>query len=226
MLPPVRLMLVDPATAVAVPVQVFDKPFGVATTSPAGSVSVNATPVSATVFAAGFVTVKVRVLVPFRAIVVGVKAFAITGGATTMRLAEAVPPVPPSVDVTAPVVLLFCPAEVPVTFTEKVHEVLWARVAPVRLITLVPCAPVIVPAPHAPVCPLGVEITSPAGNVSLKPTPDSVWVALLFWIVKLKLVEPFKGILAAPNALMITGGARTVMLAFDVLPVPAFVEVT
>ena len=32
--------------------------------------------------------------------------------------------------------------------------------------------------------------------------------------------------LAAPNALMITGGATTVMEAFEVLPVPPFVEVT
>jgi hypothetical protein len=179
-LPPVRLMPVDPATAVAVPVQVFNKPFGVDTTSPAGSVSVNATPVSATVFAGGFATVKVRVVVPFRAIVVGLKAFAITGGATTMRLAEAVPPAPPSVDVTAPVVLFFCPAEVPVTFTEKVHEVLWARAAPVKLITLVPAVAVIVPAPQLPSWPFGVAITRPAGNVSLKLIPDKAWVVLLF----------------------------------------------
>jgi hypothetical protein len=39
-------------------------------------------------------------------------------------LAEAVPPVPPSVEVTAPVVLFFVPAVVPVTFTEKVQELL------------------------------------------------------------------------------------------------------
>jgi hypothetical protein len=32
--------------------------------------------------------------------------------------------------------------------------------------------------------------------------------------------------LAAPNALIITGGPATVMEAFDVLPVPASVEVT
>ena len=32
---------------------------------------------------------------------------------------------------------------------------------------------VIVPAPHVPVRPFGVETTSPAGSVSLKPTPVS-----------------------------------------------------
>src|SRR5258708_11204801 len=40
-----------------------------------------------------------------------------------------------------------------------------------------------------------------------------------------KLVEPFSGMLAAPNALMITGGASTVIDAVEVLPVPPSVEV-
>src|ERR1700704_5648251 len=163
MLPPVRLMLVEPATAVAVPPQVFERPFGVETTSPVGSVSVNATPVSATVLAAGLVMVKVSVVVPFSGIVVGLNALAIDGGATTLMLAEAVPPVPPSVDVTFPVVLFCVPAAMPVTFTAKVHEVLCARVAPVRLITFVPCVAVIVPPPQVPVKPFGVETTRPAG---------------------------------------------------------------
>jgi hypothetical protein len=44
--------------------------------------------------------------------------------------------------------------------------------------------------------------------------------------VKLSDVEPFSGILAAPNALMMTGADITVMLALEVLPVPPFVEVT
>src|SRR5215831_19757906 len=45
-------------------------------------------------------------------------------------------------------------------------------------------------------------------------------------MVKVRLVEPFKGIEAAPKALMITGGATTVIEAFEVLPVPPSVEVT
>src|ERR1700751_988467 len=81
--PPVRLMLVDPATSVAVPPQVFETPFGVAITSPLGSVSVNATPVSATVLAVGLVIVMVRADVPFTAMVDGLKALPMDGGATT-----------------------------------------------------------------------------------------------------------------------------------------------
>src|SRR5579862_2679315 len=66
--PPVRVTMFDPAVAPAVPAHVFVMPFGVATTIPAGTAgnaSVNATPVSATVFAAGLVMVKVKVEVPF-----------------------------------------------------------------------------------------------------------------------------------------------------------------
>ena len=129
MLPPVKLILVDPATAVAVPLQVFDNPFGVATTSPVGRVSVNATPVSATVLAAGFVIVKVSVVVPFSGMLVGLNALAITGGATTVRTAVLlVVPVPPSVEVIALVVLTASPAAMPFTVTEYVHELFAATV--------------------------------------------------------------------------------------------------
>jgi hypothetical protein len=118
------------------------------------------------------------------------------------------------------------PAAVPVTLTENVQLELAAIVPPLRLITFVPCVAVMVPAPHEPVSPFGVETTRPAGRVSLKATPLSATVVLLFWMVKLSEVEPFSGMLAAPKALMITGGPTTVTEAFDVLPVPPSVEVT
>jgi hypothetical protein len=178
--PPVKLMLVDPATAVAVPAQVFVNPFGVETTSPAGKVSLYATPVWATEFAAGLVIVNVSVETPLNEIVVGLNALAIAGGATTAMLANAVPPVPPSVEVTALVVLFFAPPVVPVTFTENVHEVLCARVAPDKLTMFVACVAVIAPAPQLPVRPFGVEIARPAGSVSVKPMPDKLCVVLLF----------------------------------------------
>jgi len=178
--PPVSETLAEPATAVAVPAQVLVSPLGVATTIPTGNVSENATPISATALAAGFVIVKVSKVVALRATAVGLNALAIDGGATTARLADAVPPVPPSVEVTAPVVLFCVPAAAPVTFTEKVHELLTASAAPVRLITFVPAVAVIVPAPQVPARPFGVAITSPAGSVSVKPTPERLCVVLLF----------------------------------------------
>jgi hypothetical protein len=80
--PPVSETLNEPATAVAVPPQVFAIPFGVATTIPVGRVSLKAKPVWATVLAVGFVIVKVNALVAFSPIDVGVNALLIEGGAT------------------------------------------------------------------------------------------------------------------------------------------------
>lgn len=115
------------------------------------------------------------------------------------------------------------PAAVPVMLIEKLQELLCARVAPMRLMVPAPCVAEIVP-PQVPVRPLGVDITRPAGSVSLKPMPDSDVVVLLFWIVKLSEVLPFSGMLAAPNALVSTGGPTTVCATTDEVDVLKFVS--
>jgi len=212
------------AVVVSVPPQTEDVPF--ATVSPVGSVSVNATPVSGSTLAAGFVIVNCSEVVAFRAIVEGLKTFAMDGGASTWMVAVAVLPVPPSVEVTAPVVLTCAPAAMLVTLTENVQEALVAIVPPLRLIEPEPGVAVIVPAPHVPVMPFGVETTRPAGRLSVKATPLSATVRFGLVIVKLSEVEPFSGMLAAPNAFAIDGGATTVIEAFDVLPVPAVASLT
>src|SRR5207248_11712388 len=112
--PPVRLMLPDPAVAAGVLPHEPVSPLGVATTRPAGSVSVNATPVSAT--ESGLVMVKLRVVVPPTG-TLAPNRLAIVGGDTTVRTALAVLPVPPSFEVMGPVVLVLSPAVVAVTFT-------------------------------------------------------------------------------------------------------------
>src|SRR5438270_4066498 len=141
---PVREMPVG-EVVVSVPPQTVAEAF--ATVRPVGSVSVKATPVRGSTFAAGLVIVNVKEVVAFSAMDEGAKTLAIDGGASTLRLAVAVPPVPPSVEVTFPVVLLCKPAAMPVTFTENVQEALAAIVPPLRLITFVPCVAVIVPPP-------------------------------------------------------------------------------
>ena len=178
--PPVRLTEEDPAAAVAVPVHVVVSPLGVATTRPVGSVSVNATPVRAIAFNAVLLMVKLNEVLPFSGIDVAPKLLLMEGGAPTDRLAVAVLPVPPLVELTLPVVLVYWPDDAPVTFTENVQEPLAAMLAPERLITLVPWVAVIVPPPQLPLKPLGVEISSPAGSVSLKPTPFSAVAVLAF----------------------------------------------
>src|SRR6516164_558366 len=86
-------MLPVPAVAVTVPPHEPIRPLGVAITILAGNVSVNATPASAAVLAAGLVMVKVRVETPPGGIATGANALLIAGGATTTILAEALPPV-------------------------------------------------------------------------------------------------------------------------------------
>jgi len=104
--PAANVMLVAPAAAVMVPLP--QEPVGtggVLTTKPAGKLSVNATPVSGSaVFE--LVMVKLNVVAPLNGIVVAPKDLAMVGGAATLRLAEAVLPLPPLVDETTPVVLV------------------------------------------------------------------------------------------------------------------------
>src|SRR5437899_507863 len=188
------------AVVVSVPPQTVDE--ALATVRPTGSVSVNATPFKATVLAAGFVIVKVSDVVAFIAIVDGLNALTIDGGATTVRLAVLLAaPVPPSVDVTAFVVLLFVPAVVPVTLTENVQVDPAAgdavSVPPERLIEVAPAFAVMVPAPHEPVMFGVAATTTPAGRLSVNATPLSALAVFGFVTVKLRVVVPFKGMLDA-----------------------------
>src|SRR6185369_4921071 len=102
--PAERLILPEPATAVAVPPHVLFRPDGVATTRPAGRLSVKAIPVSARLVL-GFWIVKVSEVVPFSGMLAAPNTLVIEGGVATVKLAEAVLPVPPLVEVTLPVVL-------------------------------------------------------------------------------------------------------------------------
>lgn len=98
-LAPLRLTDEDPSTPVAVPLHVLFRLPGVATTSPAGRLSVNATPFSVR-FVLLLLSVNVRLVVPFSGIVAAPKAFVILGGLITVRLAEDVDwaPVPADVE--------------------------------------------------------------------------------------------------------------------------------
>ena len=158
---------------------------------------------------------------------------AIDGGATTVRIAVLlVAPVPPSVEVIAPVVLLLLPPVVPVTSTEKVHDDPAAgdavNVPPDRLMVPLLAAAVIVPLPQEPVT-LGVAATTtPPGKLSVKPTALSALAVFELVMVKLSVLLAFNATLAGLKALLMVGGAITVMLAEAVLPVmpPASVAVT
>src|ERR1700691_4900546 len=243
MFPPVRLTLPLPATAVAVPPQLLTSPLGVATSSPAGNVSVNATPACAAVLAAGLVRVNVRLVVPFNAISGAPNTLAIDGGATTIRVADAATPGPPSLDAIALVVLTWVPAMVPITFTVILQSELAARVPAERLTLPLPATAATVP-PQLLDIPLGDATTIPDGNVSVKASPVNPVAAFWLKTKKVNCVEPFNGTLVedvfgtprgfwnfagpdfSPNDLLNWGGSTTVRFAEEVLPVPPSVEVT
>ena len=141
----------------------------------------------------------------------------IVGGATTTSEAVLlVAPGPLSFETIGPVVLFCTPAAMPVTFTENVQDPLAESVPPKRLMLFDPAVAVIDPL-QVVLKPLGVDITSPEGRVSLNEIPVSGAVPFGFVTVKLALVLPFRGMVDAPNAFVIVGGAGvTTILAFDV----------
>ncbi len=217
------------AVVVKVPPQVLAELL--ATVSPVGNVSLKATPVKATVLAAGLVRVNCNEVVAFTAMAVGLNALAIEGGAIMVRIAVLlVAPVPPSVELTFPVVLLLLPAVVPVTFTEKVHDEPAAgdavSVPPERLMLLLPAIAVIVPLPQEPVMLGGVATTTPAGRLSVKATPLRALAVLGLVMVKLSVLLLFNTTLVGLKALLMVAGADTVRLAVLLAtPVPPLVEV-
>jgi hypothetical protein len=108
--PPVKVIVLEPGTAVTEPPQSLLTLGLAATIRPAGNVSVNATPVSVTSalggieLLLGFWMVKLSNVVPFWGTVSGRKSLLMVGGLATDRVADAKPPVPPLVELTEPVV--------------------------------------------------------------------------------------------------------------------------
>jgi len=211
---PERLTLEEPAVALTVPPpQAPVSPFGDAITTPVGRVPVNAIPFNVELML-GLWTLKLSALLVPTVIELGLKDCAITGGLITVMLAEAVLPVPPSVELTLPVTLFCTPSTTPITFTENVQLVL--TVAPDRLMVFDPAAAVIVPPPHEPLSPLGVATAKPAGKTSVKANP-CVATGFGLVIVKLRLATvPPVGIVDAPKLLLMDAGNRMAMLAVAV----------
>jgi hypothetical protein len=211
---PDRPAELPPAVAAMVPPHDPDRPFGVATTNPAGNVSVNATPVMVVV--AALVMVKLSDVLPPRGTDAAPKASLIVGaGASTKRDAVAVLPggARAAVTVTA---LVFVPTVVPVTLTEIVQEPSTEPTRsrsklPERLTLPLPAVAVTVPpngaAKHVPVSPFGVATTSPAGRLSVNRTWAATSEGSVFETVKVSEVVPPTLIDVVANASAIVGVA-------------------
>jgi len=191
---------------------------------PDGRVSLTATPDSATVLAAGLVMVIVIVDVPvFTGMLAEPKTLAMVGGATTVKVALAVPPVVLGlVEVTAPVVLTLLPAVVDVTVAVTVQLVPPAMDAPVSLID-VDVEVAIDPLGHVVATP---DCVMPAGRLSVTATPVSVVLAFGFVMVRVSSVLPPDAMVPDPNPLVIVGGDATVRVAEAVVLAGALAAVT
>jgi len=217
---PLKEMVRVAAVVVSVPLQTGA--LLLATSNPAGKVSLKPTPVSVVVVFE-FVMLNESVVVPPCANGFGLNPLLIEGGDTTVMPAEAVLPVPPLLDDTFPVVFVYTPAVVPVTVTLNVHGTPGATEAPLK--EMVRVAAVVVSVPLH----LGVAESAtlkPAGKTSLKPTPVKVVEVFGLVIVNVRVEVLPCGIDVGLNALAIEGAVTTARLADAVLPVPPLVEVT
>jgi hypothetical protein len=133
----------------------------------------------------------------------------------TVRVAEAVPPVPLSFEEIGSVSLTFVPVVSAVTFTLNVHELFAASVAPERLIKEEVATAEIAPPPQDPVRPFGVATASPTGRASVNDTPVSDVDEFGFEIVKVSDVVPPTVMLGVPKALLKVGGAMVKLIVTD-----------
>ena len=148
------------------------------------------------------------------------------GAAVTERLALAVFPEPPSVEDTGPAVLVNVPAEVAVTPAMSVQLPPGGMEPPVSEM-LEPAATAAAVPPQVEVSPFGVEMTRPAGKLSVNVTSDSATVSAAGLVmVKVSVVPVFTAMLPAAKASAITGGATTAIVAEELPPEPPSAELT
>jgi len=173
--------------------------------------------------------VNVRVDIPPTAMVEGLKDLLIEGGATTVMVAVLlVLPVPPSVELIVPVVLLWSPAVAPVTGTLKLQLAPGLAIdAPVSVILPVEFTVVSVPLQVA----VGPEsaTVNPEGSVSVKVIPVRGLPFGLFGlcIVKFRFTKPPSGTVEEAKDFETEGGLTMFNCALLLAnPVPPFVELT
>ncbi len=129
-----------------------------------------------------------------------------------MKVADAVVPVPPFVEVTAPVTLLKTPPSAAATVVETVQLLFPAKVPPARL-RLPPRDPPVAVPPQVLVVPgNNVLPMPPEGYVSVKATPlSAVEFGLVMVMVSVELPRDEIGLGEKDSAM--SGGASTVRLA-------------
>src|SRR5258705_2174352 len=245
-------IILVPGSAIISASQLPTRLLALATTRPAGKVSLAAIFINITL-AFGLVNRKVRVVVPFSGMLAVPNPLAMvggTGGGVTVKLAVLlVAPGPLSLEVIGPVVLLSVPKSLGAFTFTVMKQAPWARfsdawffdwpgskagsagasVPPIKLMEEEPGVAVTVP-PQSLLSSLGDAITRPTGKLSANAIPVSVKFAFgsLFGLlmVKLNKVVPFVVTLSVRRSLLIVGGKPTPKVADAELPMPPLVELT
>lgn len=216
-LPPPSETLVAPGAAETAPPPQVVEAFGVeATTSPFGSVSVNAMLVSATAPAAVLGMVIVSVDVPPVVNVAGENDFEITDGVLIVRSAVVgalFVTFCVSVSALAGIVLVYVPDTMPVTDVMMVHVAAAARLPPLKATVVLPAVAVTVP-PQV-VDAFGDDATvTPLGNVSVNAMPlRATAPASVFGMVIVNVEALPELIDVGENAFVIPSGAVIVRSA-------------
>jgi hypothetical protein len=165
----------------------------------------------------GFVIVKVRLVGSPRVRVAAPKALAIVGGAGTVRVAVALLPVPPLVEVIGPVVFTKTPTEVAVTATENWQTQVSGRLARVKAIVL---PPLVVRVPKSSKQTGVAEwftTLSPAGSVWVKANPVSVGFPSGLKTVKVSVLVPLRPTVVGENDIDRDGGVIAMVAAGAVM---------
>ena len=224
-----RAMPLPPATAAMEPPPHDPvRPFGVATATPAGKPSVNATPVSGVLL--GLVSVKDNADVPPTEMVAGEKPLVRVGadGGPTVRVAMAGAPGAASLDVMGDVILTCGPRVVPVTKAEIAQVAPGGNATKLEALMLLPPGAAVNTKVHGPPVPItgGFLRMTPTGRLSVNATPCS-GTALGFVMVKTSVDGPPSEMVAGVKALVKVGGAGavTVRVAVAGAPGAASIEV-
>ena len=201
---------------------------GLAISNPVGKLSPKVIPVkSVVVFRLRIV--KVSVVLPLIGMAPTAKALLTVGANITVRLSEAVPPLPPLVEVTTVDVFALIPPVVAVTSTLITQATPGTTEAPEIVNSVLPAAGLNVGDPQFVTDLAGVAATCKPSDsrLSVKPTPVNVVRISVLVTVKVKVLVSPTRIVFGPKALLMAGGATTIRLAvLEVVPVPPSLEVT
>ena len=199
------------------PVHVVAAFAGVATSVPAGRLSVKSRRVAGAPLAL-LSMVNVRVLTPPTAMEAGAKFLLNPGGvAVTVRVSDA-DPLLPNVDVRSPDVFAYIPGRSATVSTETVQLAAAATVPPEYDTVPVPDTAVRVPPEHELIAFAGAATNNPAGRLSVKSRLLAAAALAALSMVNVSVLTPPTEVEAGAKALLNSGGVAVTVRVSEAVP--------